>query len=55
MPPENIQQAQKTQPTGGNVASLPIPNDEDIKKYNLEIQDYEVEQDYESIDFSVRD
>lgn len=54
MPPENMQQAQKGQPTvNQNMSSLPTPNDEDIKKYNLEIQDYEIEQDYESIDFSV--
>lgn len=35
--------------------SLPEPNEEDIKKYDLEIQDYESDQDKESIDYSVGD
>ena len=35
--------------------SLPEPAEEDIKKYDLEIQDYESDQDKESIDYSVGD
>jgi hypothetical protein len=35
--------------------SLPEPSEEEIKKYDLEIQDYEADQDKESIDFSVGD
>jgi len=38
--------------TGGK--PLPDPSDEDIVKYDLEIQDYEAEQDVEDIDYSVR-
>jgi hypothetical protein len=54
MPPEEpASPAAKTQTTVGSMPSLPEPNEDDIKKFNLEIQDYEAEQDKESIDFSV--
>jgi hypothetical protein len=36
-------------------ANIPEPDGEDIKKYDLEIQDYEAEQDREDIDYSVGD
>lgn len=36
-------------------ANIPEPDGEDIKKYDLEIQDYESEQDREDIDYSVGD
>jgi len=46
-------------PTGGGQppegANIPEPEGEDIKKYDLEIQDYESEQDREDIDYSVGD
>jgi hypothetical protein len=46
-------------PTGGGTppegANIPEPEGEDIKKYDLEIQDYESEQDREDIDYSVGD
>jgi len=35
--------------------NLPEPNEDEIKKYDLELQDYEDEQDYEDIDYSVGD
>lgn len=35
--------------------NIPEPEDEDIKKYDLEIQDYETEQDREDIDYSTGD
>lgn len=35
--------------------NIPEPEDEDIKKYDLEIQDYEIEQDREDVDFSIGD
>lgn len=35
--------------------ALPDPNEDDIKKYDLEIQDYELEQDKEPIDYSIGD
>ncbi|MCL5794777.1 MAG: portal protein, partial [Patescibacteria group bacterium] len=35
--------------------TLPEPSEADIKKYDLELQDYESEQDYEDIDYSVGD
>ena len=35
--------------------NLPEPNEDEIKKYDLELQDYEYEQDYEDIDYSVGD
>lgn len=35
--------------------SLPEPEEEDVKKYDLEIQDYESEMDHEDIDYSVGD
>jgi hypothetical protein len=36
-------------------ANIPEPNEEDIKKYDLELQDYESEQDLEDIDYSTGD
>ena len=36
-------------------ANIPEPEADDIKKYDLEIQDYESEQDREDIDYSVGD
>jgi hypothetical protein len=36
-------------------AAIPEPEEEDIKKFDLEIQDYEAEQDKENIDFSIGD
>lgn len=42
----------QTPPEGINI---PDPDEEDIKKYDLEIQDYESEQDREDIDYSVGD
>ena len=36
----------------GNAAAINDPTDEDIKKYDLEIQDYESEQDAEDVDYS---
>lgn len=49
--------AEKQEPNvqGAEMATLPEPTEDDIKRYNLEIQDYEIEQDKESIDFSVGD
>lgn len=35
--------------------NIPEPDDEDVKKYDLEIQDYETDQDHEDIDYSVGD
>lgn len=37
---------------GGGGAILPEPEDEDIKKYDLEIQDYAEEEDTEEVDWS---
>lgn len=48
---EDIQQSQET-PMAGSGNLLPEPSQEDIKKYNLDIQDYEKEMDEEEIDQS---
>jgi hypothetical protein len=45
--------AQGTPPPEG--VKLPEPQEDDIKKFDLEIQSYEAEQDKESIDYSVGD
>jgi hypothetical protein len=42
----------QTPPEGTNI---PEPEPDDIKKFDLEIQDYESEQDREDIDYSVGD
>jgi hypothetical protein len=60
-PPENVSGEDETpdinpsnqSPSQG--ANLPDPTPDEIKKYDLEIQDYESEQDREYIDFSISD
>jgi len=44
------EESKKTKPS-----LLPEPSEEDIKKYDLEIQNYGLEQDYQDIDYSVGD
>lgn len=41
-----------TTPAKQNIRALPKPHPEDIKKYDLEIEDYDSEQDVEEIDYS---
>lgn len=51
-PPADPTNGGQPPPEGANI---PEPEGEDIKKYDLEIQDYESEQDREDIDYSVGD
>lgn len=62
-PPESPETPQAPTPETENTpkiqapeaASLPDANPDDIKKYDLELQDYESEQDLEDIDYSVEE
>jgi len=56
--PDNSQNQKNDAPELSNTKSteginIPDPNSEDIKKYDLEIMDYESEQDIEDIDYSI--
>lgn len=48
----NMMQEPTTPPVAGSGNVLPEPSDEDVKKYNLDIKDYEQEMDEEEIDMS---
>ena len=57
-PPQEGQGEDQSSPQPENQSqtiNLPEPNEDEIKKYDLELQDYEYEQDYEDIDYSVGD
>lgn len=53
-PQDQIEPPKDERPDSSGRA-LPIPSKEDIAKYDLEIQDYGVEQDQEDIDYSIGD
>lgn len=51
-PPEgNEQQGNEAPPTGGGIP-LPEPSTDDLKRFDLQIQTYSKEQDFEDIDYS---
>lgn len=54
MPPEQMgkEEPAPVQPYGEQAKPLPEVSIEDLEKYDLEIQDYEAEQDIEDIDYS---
>ena len=55
-PPEPpAQDSIETSPKPPQGSAIPEPSKEDIKKYDLEIQNYESEQDKENIDYSIGD
>jgi len=54
-PPEAESPSGAPGPKPPEGAPMAEPDEEDIKKYDLEIQDYEAEQDIEDIDYSVGD
>ena len=49
---ENLESQQEEQPKLSSSIDLQEPSEEDIKKYNLEIEDYDKTVDDESIDWS---
>ena len=57
-PPEGLPTPPEGPPAEKGATSEPVniaePTEEDIKKYDLEIQGFDMESDYEDIDFSVR-
>jgi hypothetical protein len=51
----NMSPSPESPPVSGSGNVLPQPSDDDIKKYNLDIKDYEQEMDEEEIDMSESD
>ena len=56
MPPEGAPPApEASQKSGAEPSNIAEPSEEEIKKYDLELQNYESEADAEDIDYSVSD
>ncbi len=52
MPPPPEEDQQNMLPPKAQAKPLPEPSEDEINKYDLEIQDYEKDQDYEDLDWS---
>jgi hypothetical protein len=57
MPPEGLpsppEGGESPKQAGSEPTILPEPSSDDVKKFDLELQDYESESDIEDIDYSV--
>lgn len=51
-PNQEIPEQDTQKPTRNAIGKIPDPSEEDIKKYDLSITNYAVEQDFEDIDYS---
>ena len=51
-PPEETEDTDEKSKPGDSASEVPIPSEDDIKKYNMEIKDYRTDMDYEDKDTS---